>query len=184
MSFESSPTTVRAPRPILATVISVWEVLIVVLAVVSRVAIRLLHRSHQSIHRSTPAVLSSPLHMALVVLAAVLGIAGAIALWQMRRVAFILLAARFTVELAMFIATLVHPSITRTRDSLIPVFAFAISITALVLNAAIAWYTFYVTTPKLMLENKPEPTFPAAEPELTTAQFYISRDHKETIYKD
>jgi hypothetical protein len=182
-------TETRPARPVLATVISIWEVFIVVMAITSRVAVKvLLHRAYRSTHTAPHAVSSSPLLEAAIILGYALAIAAAITLWQMRRIAFAFLTARFCLELTLFLVAMMRPvTLAGTRHPGFRFIVIAIDIAALALNAAIAWYAWYVTTPtpELGTAQAPDPASPRpAEPELTTSQFYLSPDHKTTIHKD
>lgn len=173
----------QRPRPILATVIALWEVLIVVLAIGARVAIRVLHAARHTAHGTHSVAPSSPLHTAGLILASALAIAGAIALWQMHRSAFIFLAARCVVQLALLILSLTN---IRPNHSSLPF--FIIDTLALALNAAIAWYAFHITSSKPQLQPtataNPEIPSKTQDVPLTTSQFYLSQDHKKTIIKD
>jgi len=143
-------TKTRRSRPVLATVISLWEVAVVVTAIAAHVAIRMRHEAYQTPYQAAQSVShtvpASPLHIPGLVLGYALAIAGAVALWRMHRSAFIFLAARVVVEVALPI--LAPASHAKTHDSLIPLFVFIIDVCAFALNAAIAWYAYRVTKPK------------------------------------
>jgi hypothetical protein len=175
-------TEARPARPVLATVIALWEVFIVVVAIAARVAIRVLRHAHQQAHQaahtSTRITPSSPSHAAGLILGYALAIGAAIALWQMHRSAFVFLTARFVVELALFIMALLHPA--KTLDSLIPLFVFAVDIFALALNAAIVWYAYHITTPRSIAAPIPESETPVEHvvenlnENQSVSQFYIA----------
>jgi len=173
----------------MATIISCWEVLIVAMAVTAHVAVRVLHALHPVANRgtqaSTPAVAASPLHTVALVVTYVLALAGAMALWEMRRLAFELLAARFVVEVALFVLDLLRPvTAAAARHADLRLAFIAIDVVALAVNAAIAWYAWQVTRRQpLVLATQPGSPEAAAEKELTTSQFYLAPDHKKTIHK-
>lgn len=179
----------RPPRPMMATIIACWEVLIVSMAVAAHVAVRLIHHMHPATRHAAqaPAVSTSPLHAAGLVVTCVLALAAAIALWEMRRVAFILLAARFGVELVLFAEEMLRPVTAARAQHTAMRFAFiGIDFVALAVNAAIAWYVWHITRQPVIspLATETEPSNAPAQDELTTSQFYLSPDHKKTIHKD
>ena len=87
-----------------------------------------------------------------------LALAGTIALWQMRRSAFFLLAARFALSLAILVihlprstALLHRMSATMPRaitDSLETRVIFALIADQWILDAAIVWYVYRITAPQ------------------------------------
>jgi hypothetical protein len=175
----------------MATIIACWEVLIVSMAVTAHVAVRLLHHLHpvtrHGAQASTQAVSTSSLHVVGLVLTYVLAVAAAIALWEMRRIAFILLAARFGVELLLFAEEMFRPLTAAGAQHPAMRLAFiGVDVVALAVNAAIAWYAWYITRDLSTPLPATEPQSPdaSAEKELTTSQFYLSPDHKKTIHKD
>jgi len=93
----------RPARPLLATVICVYEVSIVVLALVLPSVLR--HFNPIAAH-PTVTHPPSPLQAASGWLSYALAVAAAIALWQMRRLAFVLLAVRFALSLLLLLIRL------------------------------------------------------------------------------
>ena len=175
----------------MATIISCWEVLIVAMAVTAHVAVRVLHHMHpvtrHGTQASTQAASQSPLHIVGLVLTYILAVAGAMALWEMRPFAFILLAARFGIEVLLFVEEMLRPvTAAGAQHSGMRMAFISIDLAALGVNAAIAWYAWYVTRQQPMQQVAAEPNTPdaSAKGEMTTSQFYLSRDHKETIHKD
>lgn len=175
----------------MATIISCWEVLIVAMAVAAHVAVRVLHHMHPVTRHgtqvSTQAASTSPLHVVGLVLTYILAVAGAIALWEMRHFAFILLAARFAIEVLLFVEEMLRPvTAAGLQHSGVRMAFISIDLAALGVNAAIAWYAWHVTRQQPMRQVATEQNTPdtSAEAAMTTSQFYLSRDHKETIHKD
>jgi hypothetical protein len=165
-------TEIRPERPILATLLCIFEAGIVALAIASHFIARLL-RDFINAHRAdgvsthTTFILpthSTPLHLGFLVLTYGLALAIAITLWQMRRSAFYLLAARTGLSCITFVlgvvrwmsGTLPQP---HRRMPINPVAIFWIvgilSFCWLVFNVVMTWYVHDITSPKSGPGNVP-----------------------------
>jgi hypothetical protein len=170
-------TEVRPERPVLATVICIFEVAVVVLAIAAHflrvVLLNALHHTHRAVDSSALTTLHfSALHYAREGLAGILALAAAIALWQMHRAAFYILAARTAMEAAGFLVSLRHPaSVTR----------LVFNLAALALSAAITWYVYVITKPQAEAAYIP-PEATRAEKSVesqSVSQFYLAPDDEQ-----
>jgi hypothetical protein len=131
-------TEARIARPPLATVISIYEIVLFAFAAFGFVIAFVLHASHSAFTVNAPM-----LQTAGSALSALFSLAGGVYLWLMRQAAYRMLAGKVVVDFILFILTLLQPSappITR-------IMAMAINLLLIVLNAAIAWYAYKVTSP-------------------------------------
>ncbi|HEY1742697.1 MAG TPA: hypothetical protein VGG18_05990 [Granulicella sp.] len=141
----------RRVRPRLATVICIYEAASVLLGVVSYCILIYSHRIHPSI-----ADYYTPLLQTVVIwLRYVLALAGAVALWQMRRAAFYLLAGRVVIALVLFLVSLLPatPLISMQHEYLMSTtevggMIHIVSATFLIFHACIAWYVYHITSPQ------------------------------------
>jgi hypothetical protein len=149
----------RRVRPRLATVICIYEGASVLLGVVSYCILTYSHRIHPSV-----ADYSTPLLQSVVIwLRYVLALAAAIALWQMRRAAFYLLAGRVAIALVLFLVSLL-PSTPPTpahseymmSTTVVGGMIHIVSAAFLILHACIAWYVYNITSPKALSPHVPE----------------------------
>jgi hypothetical protein len=157
-------TEIGPARPPLATIICIY--LIVTAFIPLQVMWILIWGWFHSIYNYPPILLHSPMSWLMWTLA----IAGAITLWQMRRVAFFLLAIRYTLSLALLVID-IPPRIAffHRMSAILPrsvadsaMRASVASIAAQwLLSAAIIWYVYRITPPQHV---SPE----LADPELTT----------------
>jgi hypothetical protein len=166
-------TEARPARPLLATVISLWEASLVVLAIAARFLRIYLRGLHGHLQHPFPPLDTAPLHYAVTAVIYALALASAITLWQMRRSAFYLLATRAVLFFAGFLHTLL-----RTRLSLI-------SLANLILSSAIAWYVYDITKPKPEIASIPEADSQieglSETPNSTqsVARFYLTNDEDQ-----
>jgi hypothetical protein len=159
-------TGTRPERPILATVICVYEAFIVLGAIVAFFSLKFLVplTTHAAVHRG-PTLAASAINW----VSCLLAMAAAITLWQMRRSSVLFLGARFGMALVLFLVGLFHPihaiATPHSTQGLSPAniaHAFRIlGVIALALSGFIAWYAYKITAPHRFL---PE----SAEPELTS----------------
>jgi hypothetical protein len=142
----------RPKRPPLATVICIYELAtaIVPLPIAVFYLFGYLH-SGLNLHSLVP---QSAWSWADVILA----VAGATALWQMRRAAFFLLATRFGLSLVHFLLRfprlialherLIASLSVRTTSSPVVKVMFVAICAQWAISAAIVWYTYKVTSPE------------------------------------
>jgi hypothetical protein len=161
-------TGTRPERPVLATVVCIWEVFIVVLAIVTHYTVNHLHNSRPPGQSLPPVHPVSPLQTAASWLTYTLAIAAAVTLWRMHRSAYIFLAGRFCISLVSFVVgalripsflATTHPHQHAINLSAIVWAVGAIAIADLALDASIAWYAYDITTPEAI--SPPEPEAPA-----------------------
>jgi len=141
----------RRARPRLATVICIYEAASVLLGVASYCILTYSHSIHPSV-----ADYSAPLLQSVVIwLRYVLALTAAIALWQMRRAAFYLLAGRVAIALVLFLVSLLPatPLISMQHEYLMSTtevggMIHIISATFLIFHACIAWYVYHITSPQ------------------------------------
>jgi hypothetical protein len=177
---------VRPARPLLATLICIFEATSVVLVVAAYYLVTYLHIIHTSLRNGDPITYSlplitlqfSPLHYAVMGLIYLIGLAAAIALWQMRRSAFYLLAMRTALSLASFVIELLR---VEMAIHLRQIGGFL----ALVLGAAITWYVYRITSPGVEVAPIPKNEIPVEDvneavnneglnENQSVSQFYIS----------
>jgi hypothetical protein len=139
-------------RPLLATVICIYEVAVSIIPVpiVLIYLFGILH-SALSIHSLVPRSIRAWAEM-------VLALAGATALWHMRRAAFFLLATRFGLSLVLLLirfphaialreGLMAHLTSTVTSSPVVRVM-FAAICAQWIISAAIVWYAYKVTSPE------------------------------------
>lgn len=147
-------TEPRAARPPLATVVCIYEVIVAFVSL-PIAWIYLFGFFH-----------SAPLHHSILPqtmlqwVSCVLAIAGAIALWQMRRAAFFLLATRFALSLLTLLIRLPREVAfsSRLRASLPPAVTDSIVlrveylsiIAQWIIGALILWYVYKITKPEVL----------------------------------
>ena len=152
----------RRARPRLATVICIYEGASVVLGVLS---FCLLTFAARGINPSI-AYYSTPLLQSVVMwVRYALALGAAIALWQMRRSAFYLLAGRVAIALILFLVSLLHstptiptPSTNLFTPAIMHGVIRAISAVFLLLHAGVAWYVYNITSPQLPSSQASGPT--------------------------
>ena len=148
----------RRARPPLATVISIYEVATVLSGIVSYCFLTYSHSINPSLADYTTPLLQS----VVIWLRYVLALTAAIALWQMRRAAFYLLAGRAAIALVLFLVSLLpstppfpthhaYPISKTAVDGVIRVFTAAF----LILHICIAWYVYNLTSPKALSPQVP-----------------------------
>ena len=86
-------TGTRPERPLLATLVCIWEVFIVVLAIVTHYTVNHLHNSRPPGQSFPPIHPVGPLQTAASWLTYTLAVAAAVTLWRMHRSAFVLSAS-------------------------------------------------------------------------------------------
>jgi hypothetical protein len=141
----------RPARPCLATLICLYEIAIVLLAIVTRSFVHWLRVAHPSAYHPTPfsQIVASELSYAMALCAGIL-------LWRMHRAAAPLLAVRACITLVFYISALAHlpprlaPLHGRVIHHLTAIYwsARAFGFGIVLLNAAIAWYVYNVTSPR------------------------------------
>jgi hypothetical protein len=137
-------------RPPLATIICIY--LIVTAFIPLTVMWILVWGWFHSIYNYPPILLHTPMSW----LMCILSIAGAVMLWQMRRVAFFLLAIRYTLSLALLIINIPHriaflhrmSAISHSVASSIIRLSLTSIVTEWLLNALIVWYVYRITAPQ------------------------------------
>ena len=143
-------TGTRPERPILATVICVYEAFIV-LGVSLKFLVPL--ATHAAVHHD-PTLAASTINW----VSCLLAMASAITLWHMHRSSVLFLGARFGMDLVFFVAGLFHPihamATPHSNQGLSPAnIAHAIRIfevIALALTGFIAWYAYKITAAKAL----------------------------------
>jgi hypothetical protein len=163
---ESRPT-----RPPLATIICIYEVCIAAFAVANPFLVRLLIAHNASMARRPHPSPVFTLQSELGWLHSALAVAAAVALWQMRRSAFVLFLGRFVLGLFLslsrlprFLQLTAHTRALRPPGSdasailtLILWIIYAITVALLALNAVFAWYAYRITAPKASSPPLAEP---------------------------
>ncbi len=96
----------RPARPLLATIICIYEAFIVAFAAANPFLVRYLITNNANMARHYHSSPVFTLQSALGWLDYALAIAAAIALWQLRRSTFVLFLARFALELLLFLGRL------------------------------------------------------------------------------
>ena len=152
-------TESRPVRPLLATILCIYLVVSVLVPVpIALISIWGYFHSVFIYHPTLP-------HSAMSWVNCGLGITGAVALWQMRRVAFYLLATRFGLVLLLRFPLIIAysrristmpPAITH---SMTVNMAYAVIVAEWILSALIVWYVYKITSPKVLSP-------PLSEPEL------------------
>jgi len=142
---EESPV-----RPLLATGICSYEIVLVLLAVVGRSFDHWLRVAHPSHYRPTPFP-----QIAALELSYALAVCAAILLWRMHHSAFHLLATRAAISLVSYIFILARatPSFPTQHARLISPtmihwITYVIGLGIVLLNASIAWYVYDITSPR------------------------------------
>jgi hypothetical protein len=145
----------RPERPILATVVCIYEASIVLLDVVGYFSLKFLVplTTNAAVHYH-PTLRAGLISW----VSCLLALAAAITLWQMRRSAVVFLGARFGMDLVLFVVGLFHPIHATTQphstQALSPssiAHAFRIvGVIALALSGFIAWYAYKITSAKAL----------------------------------
>jgi hypothetical protein len=170
-------TEVRPARPLLATLICIFEAASVVLVVAAHFLVNYLRSIHNSLRTGQPLTYSpppltlhaSPLHYAAMGLSYIIALAAAIALWQMRRSAFYLLAAGTALSLASFAVGLLRAGMAIHLSQII-------GLLTLVLSAAITWYAYRITLPRVELAPIPESEPPVVDVNETVNNEYLNEN--------
>ena len=175
---------VHPERPFLATLVCIWEVVVVVLTIASYIFLKHMLSAHPSVHPHPTTRLRSISSWGSPILAA----AAAITPWQMRRSAFFLLAVRFAISLLWFLVGLPRlfsqhgpaspplPPGSPLANTLVVIRwgAVLFTITGIALNAFIAWYAYDITSPEALSPPDPEahltPDAPASPPAFPPSQ--------------
>ena len=143
-------TEERPARPLLATAVCFYEIVIVVLAMVARSFDHRLRVVHPSHYHPTPfpQIAASELSYALAICAAIL-------LWRMHHAASHLLATRAAISLVSYIFILARtsPSLpTRHARLISPTMihwiTYLIGLVIVLLNTSIAGYVYDITSPR------------------------------------
>jgi hypothetical protein len=143
----------RPARPLLATIICIYEAFIAILALAWYFLIGYLN-TYLAIHPHP-----NPLYSALSWSTYCVAAAAAIALWQMRRSAFYLVVARFGILLLWIFFTVLrfvlvnwlafHPARSEsTAQIVMRCLVCLITLGGVALSAAIVWYVRDITSPK------------------------------------
>ena len=112
-----------------------------------------------------PSILLLLPHSPIPLVICALALAGTIALWQMRRAAFFLLAVRFAISLAILVIRLPRSmaffhrmSATTPRAITAPIIRdiFAVIVAQWLLDAAIVWYVYRITSSGVQQPHVPE----------------------------
>jgi hypothetical protein len=155
----------RQERPLLATLICIWEVFIVALAIGTRYMQHHLQHSLRPVQPLPQIHLANPLQPVASWLTYTLAVLAAVTLWRMHRSAFVFLAGRFCLSLALFIVGILRmQSLLATMPShqssinfsTIAWMVSAVAIIGIALDAFIAWYAYYTTSPKALSPPNPE----------------------------
>ena len=149
-------TQAPRPRPVLATIICIYELIVVVLGLMSLGSLAVIHLSRPL--QPYPPLFSLEMANSLVGLA--LALAVAITLWRMRRSAFYILLVRLLLGLSALIFAFLHPAhaASATHAFHSGSFVVARALTSLVafllfcLNLAITMYVHDITAPVFSLE--------------------------------
>jgi hypothetical protein len=136
-------TELPAKRPAIASLISIFEICVFVIALLNYFWLQ-----HRLVgHPISPHVegtILSNIRWASYLLAPL----AAATLWKMRRLAFYLLALRFGLGIVWFIISRIHavpPSHAAVRWGV-----YFLSIVSLSVSGTIAWYAYNITLPKVM----------------------------------
>ena len=130
-------TEARAARPILATVISIYEIIIFVFAVIGIIAMLALRTAHPELSAN-----ANLMQICGGTLSAFFGLAGGIYLWQMRQAAGRMLAGKVVLDIIVFVLLLSQPASMPGHKT-----ALITGLLGILVNAAIAWYAYKVTCP-------------------------------------
>jgi hypothetical protein len=144
----------RSIRPPLATIICIYEGFIAVFALASPFLVRYLISSNESIARHPHSSAIFTLHSALGWLGIALAVAAAVALWQMRRVAFVLLSTRFAISLVSLFLRL--PSLiaqyrlfahvgSLMGNYTVMIVTYGVLAVEWTISALIVWYVYRIT---------------------------------------
>ncbi len=135
----------RAVRPVLATVIAVWEGVAFVLAIL-QLAMIYLFRTHIALP------MPSKVQTFCIIAGALLALFGGLNLWQMKPLAWKLLATRLLVDIIALADVMRHPPVlpamngmNTTTISVATTGSHVIAILWLAVNAVIVWYSYNVT---------------------------------------
>jgi hypothetical protein len=147
-------TEAHRPRPMLATLICIFEVAIVFLALMGLAFAQVVRSANPSL----ATVQTSPMRMAISWLAYLLSIGIAVTLWQMRRESFYLAAAKLGLSLLGIFVQFMHPAriahvsrVTvhaRANTQAIGAIAVLFIVISLSISAAITFYIYDVTQPR------------------------------------
>lgn len=182
----------RPERTPIATLICIFEAAIVAWAIVGRIAMHVLRDAASA--RRYHAYPTPLLETIVKDLGVLLALAAAIALWQMHRSAFYLLATRFALSLAWFIGSLLHAEAVPAfpdpaRSAIIHFLASFIGLCFLIVSAAITWYAYNVTKPKaapIFIQEIESPTAlqiespnEAPQKDQSITQFYLASEEDQ-----
>jgi hypothetical protein len=141
-------TAKHPARPLLATLICIYEIAIVLLAILARSFSHWLSIAHPSAYHPTPFS-----QIAALELTYVLAVFAAILLWRMHHLAAYLLTVRFFITLVFYIVTLTAtiPNRPARHAGLISPTAihwltYVVGLMIVLLNAAIPWYVYDITS--------------------------------------
>jgi hypothetical protein len=172
-------TEPRPARPPLATIICIYEIVIVAFAVASHFFARYLifNSANTARHYHSYPIQSNPiitLQSVLGWLSYALAITAAVALWQMHRSAFVLFLTRFALGVALTVSRLPRfmQLVVRTQALRPPEngalavlkfalwIAWAVSAALVALNTLFAWYAYKITSQ----QDQPSLSEPAPGP--------------------
>lgn len=194
-------TEARPPRPVLATLICIFEAGIVALGIASHFIIRYLREAINSRRAGglsapshlIPPMHYTPLHLTSMIVSYGLALAIAVTLWQMRHTAFYLLAMRTVLAIAGFGIGLMRAStaaLTPTHTvgishAAILWVARVLSFLFLAFDATMTWYVYDITKPKPEAITIPGTNSPIGDPSETsshtqsTARFYLASEEDQ-----
>jgi hypothetical protein len=200
--IEEIPVTESRPqRPVLATLICIFEAGVVVMGIASHFIARYLREAINSrradgfsaARHPIPPMHYTPLHLTSMLVSYGLALAIAVTLWQMRRSAFYLLATRTVLAIAGFgvgllRASTVAPASTHTVGinhaaifAAVEIFSFLF----VALDATMTWYVYDITKPQFEAVTTPETNDPIEGPSETlnhtqsTARFYLASEEDQ-----
>jgi hypothetical protein len=137
----------KPARPALVTAICLYEIVLILIALLMRSFDRWLQVAHPALYRPTPfsQIIASELSIALALLAAIL-------LWRLRPAAAYVLAIRAVISLSAYLIILMnHPFSVPTRPphiispTLLHGVFYVIGLGTVALNISIAWYAYSIT---------------------------------------
>jgi hypothetical protein len=182
-------TQARPERTPIATLICIFEAIIVAWTIFGRIAMHVFRGTDSARAYHVPLLQTTIKDLGIL-----LALAAAIALWQMHRSAFYLLAIRFVLSLAWFIGSLLHAEVLptlqdHTWSTIIHLLSPLFGLCFLIVSAAITWYVYNVTKPKAASIFIPEIESPAASqiesPDEATqsnqsiTQFYLASEEDQ-----
>jgi len=129
-------TEARLARPTLATVISIYEIILFAFAAFGYVTLLALHATHAGLTAHI-----TMLQTVGGILSALFSLAGGIYLWLMQRAGAKMLAGKVVIDIIVYILILTQPATVPAAHAV----GLVTGLLGLILNAAIAWYAYKVT---------------------------------------